>query len=98
MRDGSGAVARGNWIAHPVDASVPEALDALVRPIYRELRGMGWEYFKLDALRHLRCEGYDTFRSYFERKNVDPVDRSWGETGRHSPASREMTWRARFTR
>jgi hypothetical protein len=72
--DGSGAVARGNWIAHPVDASVAEALDALVRPIYHELRGMGWEYFKLDALRHLRYEGYNTFRGYFERKNVDPVD------------------------
>jgi alpha-galactosidase len=57
-----------------VDASVPEALDALVRPIYRELRGMGWKYFKLDALRHLRYEGYNTFRGYFERKKVDPVD------------------------
>ena len=72
--NGSGAVARGNWIAHPVDASVPEALDVLVRPIYRELRGMGWKYFKLDALRHLRYEGYNTFRGYFERKKVDPVD------------------------
>jgi alpha-galactosidase len=52
--DAAGNVARGNWINHMVDASVPAALAALVRPIYRDLRAMGWEYFKLDALRHLR--------------------------------------------
>jgi alpha-galactosidase len=74
VRDEAGRVARGNWIDHPVDASVPGALDALVRPIYRGLRDMGWEYFKLDALRHLRYEGYNTYRAHFERKQVDPGD------------------------
>jgi hypothetical protein len=72
--DGVGHVARGNWINHPVDASVPAALDELVRPIYRGLRSMGWEYYKLDALRHLRYEGYNTFRNHFAKKNVDPGD------------------------
>jgi alpha-galactosidase len=72
--DGAGSVARGNWINHPVDASVPAALDALVRPIYRGLRGMGWEYYKLDALRHLRYEGYNSFRDHFAKKGVDPAD------------------------
>ncbi len=72
--DAAGNVARGNWIDHPIDASVPAALDALVRPIYRALRGMGWDYFKLDALRHLRYEGYNTFRDYFVTKGIDPGD------------------------
>jgi hypothetical protein len=72
--DGDGNVARGNWIDHPVDASVPAALATLVRPIYRALQGMGWGYFKLDALRHLRYEGYNTFRDHFEGKQVDPAD------------------------
>ena len=45
-RSGSSAIrpatsARGNWIDHPVDATAPGALDTLVRPIYRELRGHG---------------------------------------------------------
>ena len=31
VMDGAGNVARGNWINHPVDASVPAALDTLVR-------------------------------------------------------------------
>jgi len=74
VRDATGAVARGNWIDHPVDASVPAALDTLVRPIYRELRGMGWGYFKLDALRHLRYEGYNTYRDYFAARHVEPAD------------------------
>ena len=74
VRDATGRVARGNWIDHPVDASAPGALDTLVRPIYRGLRGMGWEYFQLDALRHLRYEGYNSYRDYFERKHLDPGD------------------------
>lgn len=72
VRDEAGQVARGNWIDHPVDASAPGALDALVRPIYRGLRGMGWEYFKLDALRHLRYEGYNSYRGQFEKKGLQP--------------------------
>jgi Melibiase len=72
VRDAAGRVARGNWIDHPVDASAPGALDALVRPIYRGLRGMGWEYFKLDSLRHLRYEGYNSYREQFEKKGLEP--------------------------
>jgi len=74
VQDAAGQVARGNWIDHPVDASSPGALDALVRPIYKGLRGMGWEYFKLDALRHLRYEGYNSYRQHFEKKNLDPAE------------------------
>ncbi len=74
VRDESGELARGNWIDHPVDASEPAALDALVRPIYRELKRTGWQYYKVDALRHLRYEGYNAHADYFRKKNVDLVD------------------------
>jgi hypothetical protein len=74
VRDAAGNVARGNWIDHPVDASAPGALDALVRPIYKGLRDMGWGYFKLDALRHLRYEGYNSYRQHFEQKALQPGD------------------------
>jgi hypothetical protein len=60
-----GKVARGNWVDHPLDASVPEALEAVVRPIYRGLRSQGWEYFKVDGLRHLRYRGYNANIDYF---------------------------------
>lgn len=73
ITDESGKPARGNWIGFSLDASSDRALDELVRPIYRGLRGMGWEYFKVDALRHLRYEGYNAHADHFRRKKVDLV-------------------------
>ena len=80
--DPSGRPARGNWIRHILDASVPEALDAVVKPIYRGLREDGFEYFKVDALRHLRYEGYNAFSDYFREKglNVTAVYRRYVQT------------------
>jgi hypothetical protein len=72
--DPNGGLARGNWIDHVVDGANPEALNALVRPIYRQLRSQGWEYFKLDALRHLRYEGYNAYGGYFARKGVERAE------------------------
>jgi hypothetical protein len=69
--DGKGSVAKGNWIRHILDASVPAALDAIVKPIYRGLREDGFEYFKVDALRHLRYEGYNAFSGHFQKKRLD---------------------------
>ncbi len=59
--------ARGSWIEFSLDASKAEAVDAVVRPVYRGLREMGWEYYKVDALRHLRYEGYNAHAGHFER-------------------------------
>jgi alpha-galactosidase len=73
VRDGRGVPVRGNWIGWILDASNPEALDRMVRPLYEGLVAQGWKYFKLDALRHLRYEGYNANRDYFERKKADPV-------------------------
>ncbi|MFZ2053436.1 MAG: glycoside hydrolase family 36 protein [Candidatus Aminicenantales bacterium] len=69
--DNEGRVAKGNWIRHILDATVPAALDAIVKPIYRGLREDGFEYFKVDALRHLRYEGYNTFSEHFRKKRLD---------------------------
>lgn len=66
-----GRPARGNWVQFSLDASNPKAVDAVVRPVYRGLRSMGWEYFKVDALRHLRYEGYNAEAGYFEKKKID---------------------------
>jgi hypothetical protein len=32
---------------------------------------MGWTYFKLDALRHLRYEGYNSYAGYFRERGLD---------------------------
>jgi alpha-galactosidase len=73
VTDTSGKPARGNWIGFSLDASNARAVDEVVRPIYRGLRGMGWEYFKVDALRHLRYEGYNAHAEHFRRRKIDLV-------------------------
>jgi hypothetical protein len=73
VTDESGKPAPGDWIGFSLDASNDQALDAIVKPVYQGLRGMGWEYFKVDALRHLRYEGYNAHADYFRRKKLDLV-------------------------
>ncbi len=73
LTDREGRLHSGNWIHLSLDGSNPEALETVVRPIYRGLRGSGWEYYKVDALRHLRYEGYNAGSGYFRRKGTDPV-------------------------
>ncbi len=73
VRGADGKPAKGNWIDSIVDASNPAALDALITPLYKGLRAQGWEYFKVDALRHLRYEGYNAHRDYFDKSGTDLV-------------------------
>jgi hypothetical protein len=40
-------------------------------PVYRGFRDMGYTYFKLDALRHLRYEGYNSNASTFAARGID---------------------------
>ena len=71
VRDSGGKPVRGNWIDHVVDASNPTAFKTLIQPLYKGLRAQGWEYFKVDGLRHLRYEGYNAHREYFEKAKID---------------------------
>ena len=66
-----GRPANGNWVGYVMDGSNPKTLKDLVTPVYRSLKDMGWQYFKVDALRHLKYEGYNSFSDYFARKQLD---------------------------
>ncbi len=72
--DGNDSLATGNWINLSIDGSNQKALAAIIRPVYSGLRQMGWSYFKVDALRHLRYEGYNAHMEYFQKKNIDRVE------------------------
>jgi hypothetical protein len=71
VSDESGKPARNRWIGYALDGSNVQAVNEVIRPLYRGLRDMGWEYFKVDALRHLRYEGYNSHPSYFSKRKVD---------------------------
>jgi hypothetical protein len=66
-----GRPANGNWVGYVMDGSNPKTPSDLVTPVYRELKDSGWQYFKVDALRHLKYEGYNSFADYFVRKQLD---------------------------
>jgi alpha-galactosidase len=72
--DELGRPVSGNWIDLSIDGSNQMALDSIVIPVYKELKSEGWKYFKIDALRHLRYEGYNSNPEYFRRKNLDRVE------------------------
>lgn len=71
VTDAAGTPVYGNWVGYVMDASNPTTLDRLVRPVYDSLAEMGWRYFKLDALRHLRYEGYNSHADYFRSRGLD---------------------------
>ena len=66
-----GRPAYGNWVGYVMDGTNPATMTELVRPVYRGLRSQGWEYFKVDALRHLRYEGYNSYADYFRQLGKD---------------------------
>ena len=68
-----GGPAYGNWVGFVMDGANPETLDSLVRPVYATLARQGWQYFKVDALRHLRYEGYNSYAEAFRRRGQDRV-------------------------
>ncbi len=72
--DREGIPAEGNWIGLSLDAANEEAADSVIRPLYRTLMEMGWTYFKVDALRHLRYEGYNSHSDYFRLGKNDLED------------------------
>ena len=68
--DKEGNPAKGNWISYCLDGSNTETIDKMIRPIYHGFAQMGWNYFKVDALRHLRYDGYNSFPDFFKKKGI----------------------------
>ncbi len=66
-----GKVALGNWVGYVMNGSNKATIDQLIKPVYAEFNKEGWQYFKLDALRHLKYEGYNTFSKDLMRDGIN---------------------------
>jgi alpha-galactosidase len=73
VRSPDGKPAQGNWVGFVMDGANPATMRDLVLPVYRQLRAQGWQYFKVDALRHLRYEGYNSHAAFYSERGVDRV-------------------------
>lgn len=71
VKDAKGQPAYGNWVGYVMDGSNPDAIRQLISPVYQQFKKEGWQYYKLDALRHLKYEGYNSFSGYFKKKGYD---------------------------
>ena len=71
LRDASGKPVRGNWVGYAMDGANPSTFPDLMQPVYRGFRDMGYTYFKLDALRHLRYEGYNSNTASFTARGIE---------------------------
>jgi len=73
VRTPDGKPARGNWIGFVMDGANPATMRDVVLPVYRQLKAQGWSYFKVDALRHLRYEGYNSYAGFYATRGMDRV-------------------------
>jgi len=74
IKDPDGKPHKGPWIEYGLDASVKEAADNVIRPTYHALHEMGWQYIKVDALRHLLYDSSYPSRAYFAKKGIKLED------------------------
>ena len=56
IRGRDGKPLLGDWVKYILDCR-PETIDAHVRPYFLALREAGYEYFKIDGIRHLLFDG-----------------------------------------
>ncbi|MFO0834956.1 MAG: glycoside hydrolase family 36 protein [Phycisphaerales bacterium] len=71
LKNSSGGIARGKWVGNVPDYANPATVDRLVHSVYRPLHEMGWKYIKLDALRHVRYEGFNSYPESFAARGLD---------------------------
>jgi alpha-galactosidase len=69
--DEKGDPAWGRWVGYVMDGSDTSTMNDLILPVYRGFREGGWSYFKVDALRHLRYEGYNSYAAWFSARQLD---------------------------
>jgi alpha-galactosidase len=74
VQNDKGEPAYGSWVGYVMDGSNNRTIEQLITPVYSGFYKTGWEYFKVDALRHLRYEGYNSHAGYYEKKGNDRED------------------------
>ncbi len=74
VRDAQGKAFVGPWIGYAIDASNPDALNALVRPTYRGIRDAGFAYVKIDTLRHYLYDNLHHNLNYCRQRGLSPAE------------------------
>jgi len=73
VHDEKGALIKGPWIDYGLDANQKAALDAVVKPTYKGLKELGFNYVKVDSLRHLLYDAYNHAQPALAKQNATPA-------------------------
>jgi len=86
VHDEKGALIQGPWVKYGLDANQKAALDAVVKPTYKGLRELGFNYVKVDSLRHLLYDAYNHAQPALAKANATPAStlRKYVETVRQT--------------
>ena len=66
----------GEWVQYSINGLIPEAEDGVYLQAIRGLKRYGWDYFKIDGLRHVIYDGYRKVPDYWRARNENP-DEAW---------------------
>ncbi len=63
---------RARWVDYGLNGANPAAINAVIRPAFRQLHAWGYDYVKVDTLRHLLYDASYPDRAWLERQGSSP--------------------------
>ena len=72
VHDESGKPAAAPWVSYVLDATNPEVVEALIRPVFKGLKNAGIEYVKIDQLRHYLYDNLHNNLEWCRERGVSP--------------------------
>jgi alpha-galactosidase len=63
---------KGPWVNYAVNGLLPASLDEAYIKTIRDLKAMGWRYFKIDTLRHVLYDNYYRAPEYWKKRKQSP--------------------------
>lgn len=72
IQDSPGHPHKGPWIDYALNPASKGAEETLIRPHYKALRDQGWDYVKIDTLRHFLYDSMYPSRSELQRQGQTP--------------------------
>jgi alpha-galactosidase len=71
VNDPDGKPHKGPWVNWAVNGDIPEAVDFAYGRTIRAWKAQGWEYFKVDTIRHVLYDSYRTVPEYWASRGED---------------------------
>ncbi len=72
--DNEGNPLKARYLGYAMDVTNPKTVEELIRPTYKGFRKAGYEYVKVDGLRHLMYDSYNHAIDYLRNRGYTPSE------------------------